>query len=190
MKKYLTSIFLLFSLSMVSQGLTVKETILNPSNHINDGVIKVEVEGGTPPYQYKWSNQDTALTSNEASGLIEGLPYTVTITDAKGLSVIKEYKVPSDAITEVFNGIMTPAVSVLGSFLFWDPFDAIGIYDPVIYADVKQVGVPNWSPAVRDKFILKKWLRPEGQQVREGDQIAILSRNDGATDTIVSPAKG
>src|SRR5690606_30199348 len=117
MKKYLASAFLLFSLSMMSQGLSVKETILNPSNHINDGVIRVEVEGGTFPYQYKWSDQKTALSSNAAMGLVEGLPYIVTITDAKGLSITKEYKVPSEAITEIFNGIMTPAVSVLGSFL-------------------------------------------------------------------------
>jgi len=190
MKKYLASAFLLFSLSMMSQGLSVKETILNPSNHINDGVIRVEVEGGTFPYQYKWSDQKTALSSNAAMGLVEGLPYIVTITDAKGLSITKEYKVPSEAITEIFNGIMTPAVSVLGSFLFWDPFAAIGIYDPVVYADSKPVGIPDWSTDVEDKFILKKWLRPEGQHVRKGDQIAVLSRTDGTVDTIVSPVNG
>src|SRR5690606_15046113 len=33
-------------------------------------------------------------------------------------------------------------------------------------------------------------LRPEGERVREGDQIAILSRNDGTLDTVVSPVTG
>lgn len=190
MKKCLASLFLLFSLSVISQNFTVKETISNPTKHINDGIIKLEVEGGTPPYHYKWSDKNTALTSPEASGLIEGLSYTVTITDSEGLSITKEYKVPSEAIAEVFNGIMTPAVSALGSFLFWDPFEAIGIYDPVIYADLKQVGIPNWSPDLKGKFILEKWLRPNGQEVKEGDQIALLSRNGGTLDTIFSPAKG
>ena len=190
MKKCLTSIFLLFSICVFSQGLSVKETILNPSKRINDGVIKLEVEGGTAPYRYKWSDQNTPLSSPMATGLIEGLSYTVMVTDANGLSVTEEYKVPSAAIAEVFNGIMTPAVSALGSFLFWDPFEAIGIYDPVVYADVKQVGVPNWSPDVKDKFILKKWLMPDGRHVTAGDRIAILSRNNGAVDTIIAPVNG
>lgn len=190
MKKCLTFIFLLFSLSIISQNLVVKETILNPSNHINDGVIKVAVEGGTPPYTYKWSDKNTALSSNEASGLVEGLFYTVTITDAEGLSVSGKYKVPSEAITEIFNGIMTPAVSALGSFLFWDPFSALGLHDPVIYADTKKIGIPNWSPGIAGRFVLKEWLRPEGSRVNKGDQIAILSRNDGILDTVVSPVSG
>lgn len=100
MKKYISSIFLLFSFVLFSQELIVKESIYNPSNNINDGVVKLEVEGGTPPYQYKWSNQNTPLTANQATKLVEGLPYTVTITDAKGLQITKEYKVPSEAITE------------------------------------------------------------------------------------------
>ncbi|MCM4169699.1 hypothetical protein KCTC52924_02297 [Arenibacter antarcticus] len=190
MKKNLAFIISLFSLTVFSQELLVKETLLNPSVNINDGVIKLEVEGGTPPYQYKWSNQATALTSNQAVGLVEGLAYTVKITDAKGLTITKEYKVPSEAITEVFNGVMTPAVSALGSILFWDPFAAIGIYDPVVHADVKLIGVPNWSPELKDKFMLKKWLLPEGHKVKKGDKIAIVSRNSGAVDTIIAPVAG
>lgn len=190
MKKNLAFIISLFSLTVFSQELIVKETLLNPSNNINDGVIKLEVDGGTPPYQYKWNNQGTPLTSNQAVGLVEGLAYTVKITDANGLSVTKEYKVPSEAITEVFNGVMTPAVSALGAVLFWDPFAAIGIYDPVVYSDEKLIGIPNWSNEVKDKFILKQWLMPEGQKVRQGDKIAVLSRNSGAVDTILSPVAG
>src|SRR5690606_36929520 len=150
MKKYISSIFLLFSFVLFSQELVVKESVYNPSNNINDGVIKLEVEGGAPPYQYKWSNQNTPMTANEATNLTEGLPYTVIITDAKGLQVTKVYKVPTEAITEFFNGVMTPAVSALGSVLFWDPFAAIGIYDPIVYADVKRIGIPGWSPETND----------------------------------------
>lgn len=190
MKKYISSIFLLFSVVLFSQELVVKESIYNPSKNINDGVIKLEVDGGTPPYQYKWSNQNTSLTSNQATNLVEGLPYTVTVTDAKGVQLTREYKVPSEAITEFFNGVMTPAVSALGSVLFWDPFAAIGIYDPVVYADVKRIGIPGWSPDLKDKFILKQWLRPEGQKVKKGDDIAIISKGNGTTETITSPVSG
>jgi AGCS family alanine or glycine:cation symporter len=190
MKKYISSIFLLLSFALFSQELVVKGSIYNPSKNINDGVIKLEVDGGTPPYQFKWSNQNTPLTANQATNLIEGLPYTVTVTDAKGLQVTKVFKVPTEAITEFFNGVMTPAVSALGSVLFWDPFAAIGIYDPVVYADVKRIGIPGWSPETKDKFILKEWLKPEGRKVKAGDEIAIISKNDGTTETITSSVSG
>ncbi|MCM4153892.1 amino acid carrier protein [Arenibacter sp. N53] len=190
MKNYISSIFLLFSLTLFSQELVIKESIYNPSSNINDGVIKLEVDGGTPPYQFKWSNQNTPLTANQAINLVEGLAYTVTITDSNGLNVTKEYKVPTQAITEFFNGVMTPAVSALGSVLFWDPFAAIGIYDPIAYSDVKRIAIPGWSPELQDKFILEQWLKSEGQNVKKGDQIAIISKNDGTTETIISPVNG
>ncbi len=190
MKKYISSIFMLLSLAVFSQELTVSEKLINPSKRINDGVIELEVEGGTAPYTYKWSNQATPLSSNRASDLVEGLEYAVTITDANGMSVSKTYKVPTEEITEVFNGAMTPAVSALGSVLFWDPFAAIGIYDPVIYADVKRIGAPGWSPEADDKYVLQKWLKPEGATVKEGDAIAIVARNGGVTETVNSPVDG
>ena len=128
--KRLFSILLGFlGLAVAAQDLQVKETINNPSNRINDGVIRLEVSGGRPPYTYKWSNQNTPLSSNRATGLVEGIPYEVEIFDAQGNSVTRVYTVPTEAITEVFNGAMTPAVSALGSVLFWDPFAATGIYD-------------------------------------------------------------
>ncbi len=187
--KILLIAFLLFSGSLFSQQLTVNESIYNPSNRINDGVIDLQVLGGTPPYTFKWSNQSTPLTSNKATGLTEGIPYTVTVTDAKGLSVTKEYTVETQVITEVFNSKMTPAVSALGAVLFWDPFAASGIYDPVVYADVKLIAAPGWSPDVDDKFVLKKWLKPEGTKVKKGDQIAIVTRKTGDV-TVVAEANG
>lgn len=69
-----------------SQELTIKEKYTNPSTEINDGKISVQVVGGTPPYTYKWSNQSTPLNSDSSSGLTEGIPYTVLVTDAKGLT--------------------------------------------------------------------------------------------------------
>ncbi|MAU27350.1 MAG: sodium:alanine symporter [Muricauda sp.] len=190
MKGYISVLFLMVGLTAFSQDLTVKETILNPSSNINDGAIDLKVTGGTPPYTYKWSNQSTPLTSPKAVGLVEGVPYTVTVTDANGQSVTKEYTVPTDAITEVFNGTMTPAVSALGSVLFWDPFAAIGIYDPVAYADVKLVTTPGWSARAEDKFILKKWLKPEGSKVSKGDEIAVVSSDKNEDKTVIAPASG
>ncbi|MEL7120466.1 MAG: OmpA family protein [Bacteroidota bacterium] len=52
-----------------------------------DGALNANVSGGTPPFQYEWSNQGSTQ-------LIEGLAqgnYQVTITDAKGMSVNASY---------------------------------------------------------------------------------------------------
>ncbi|MCQ0110231.1 amino acid carrier protein [Zhouia amylolytica] len=189
-KPFLLLIMLTVTAFSFAQELTVTETIDNPSKIINDGQISIKVEGGQEPYTYKWSNQSTSLKSNIASGLTEGVPYSVTVTDANGLSVTKEYEVPTRAITEVFNSTMTPAVAALGSVLFWDPFAAIGIYDPVKYADAKMVGIPSWNARTTNKYTLKKWLINEGIHVNKGDEIAIVSKRTGEDETVTASVSG
>ena len=190
MKRIISACFMLLGIMASSQDLTVKPGIYNPSKQINDGVIDLQVLGGTPPYSYKWSNQSTPLSSKRATGLVEGIPYTVVVSDANGYSVTKVYKVETSTIAEVFNGTMTPAVQALGSVLFWDPFAAIGIYDPVAYADKKLVSTPGWSAEVEDKFVLKEWLKKEGQNVAKGDQIAIISSEKNGDQTVIASATG
>lgn len=173
-----------------SQELTVTGKTYNPSSQINDGVVELEVQGGVPPYQFKWSNQETPTSSKRAAGLVEGVSYSVEVTDAEGVTVNKLFTVETKAITEVFNGAMTPAVSALGSILFWDPFAAIGIYDPVAYADKTRISIPNWSPDIENKYVLKKWLKPEGSKVKKGESIAILSNDKSDDETIASSGSG
>lgn len=187
--KQITALLLLFSTVVFSQELSVKETITNPSSIINDGIIEVIVEGGVPPYTYKWSNQSTPLDSNKAEGLVEGVPYTLTVTDATGTSITNEYKVPAEAITEKFNGTFAPIVSSIGSVLFWDPFSAIGVYDPVVYADEKLIPAPRWEPGVEGVFVLKSWLKQDGVKVKEGDAIAIIEK-DGEDLEVFALADG
>lgn len=189
--KHLYAFLLSFTtLAVCAQDLRVKESINNPSNRINDGVVHLEVTGGQPPYLYKWSNQKTPLSSDRASGLTEGIPYTVVISDARGNSVTQVYKVPTEAITEMFNGAMTPAVGALGSVLFWDPFAASGLYDPVVYSDSKIVSIPGWSPEIEDRYTLKKWIRPDGSKISKGDPIATVARDNGSEITVRAIAKG
>ena len=190
MKKYFLPLLMLFGIMTFSQDLVVTGKTINPSDDINDGAIELEVDRGTEPYTYKWSNQGTSLHSKMASGLVEGVPYTVNVIDANGQSVTKVFTIKTQSITEVFNGTMTPAVSALGSVLFWDPFAAIGIYDPVAYADQKMIAVPDWSPDVQDRFVLKQWLKPNGSKVNKGDQIAVISNNKGADETVLATANG
>lgn len=189
--KYFLFLLSFFALTTgFAQELTVVGKTYNVSDNINDGAIELEVDGGVEPYTYKWSDQETPLTSKSARGLVEGVPYSVVVTDAAGNSVTKEFTVETQSITEVFNGTMTPAVSGLGSVLFWDPFAAIGIYDPVAYADVKLIGIPDWSNETQDKFILKEWLKENKASVVEGEDIAIISSDKRGDITIKANAKG
>lgn len=191
MKNYLLFLFSTFlPIIIFAQDLDVKGEVFNPSDKINDGVIEITATGGVPPYTYRWSNQGTGLSSNKAVGLTEGVPYTVVVTDAVGDTKTAVYTVKTNAITEVFNGTMTPAVSALGAVLFWDPFAAIGIYDPVVYADVKQIGVPNWTNETDNKYVLKQWLQPEGAKVSKDIPIAIITDKTGKDITVNSLAQG
>ncbi|MEJ2584091.1 MAG: amino acid carrier protein [Robiginitalea sp.] len=190
MKRIVSILLGFLGLAVTAQDLQVKETISNPSNRINDGVIHLEVSGGRPPYTYRWSNQSTPLSSDRATGLVEGIPYDVEIFDAQGNSVTRVYTVPTEAITEVFNGAMTPAVSALGSVLFWDPFAASGVYDPVVYTNSKRIPIPGWNPEINERYVLKKWIRPEGSKVNKGDPIATISRDNGTDLTVTADARG
>ena len=183
MRKYVLSTFLLFIISLLqAQELEVTAEIGNGSRVINNGFVELEVSGGTPPYTYKWSDQNTPLTSSRAEGLTEGIPYQVIITDSQGLSVTKSYKVKAQAITEHFNGAFVPLVDHLSSFLFWDPFTAIGIYDPKVYSEALGVPVPGWTPGIEGEFVLQEWLLEEGAEVESGDPIAVVSSVHGTNE--------
>ncbi|MFC5195327.1 amino acid carrier protein [Bizionia hallyeonensis] len=191
MKKILLSIFTaILPIIAFAQNFEIEGQVSNPSSTINDGVVTITVKGGVEPYTYRWSNQSTPLTSNRAMGLTEGVPYSVVVTDAAGNSKTVVYTVETEAITEVFNGTMTPAVSALGSVLFWDPFAAIGIYDPVVYADSKQIGIPNWTNEVQNKYTLKSWLKDDGENVLKDEPIAVIQDMAGNDITVNSSAKG
>ncbi len=71
----------------VTSTLTVQPTPID----CEGGEITITVEGGTPGYQYAWTNQNGANVGNTASvtGLIGGM-YTAVITDANGCTTTAE----------------------------------------------------------------------------------------------------
>ena len=196
MRKYLLSaLFLFFSISLMSaqsddnSDFEVEADLTNPSSLINNGTIELTVKGGTPPYTYKWTDQSTSLKSNKATDLVEGVPYEVVITDSKGNSVTKSYRIEAESITEHFNGFFQPIVDNMSAVLFWDPFAAIGIYDPIIYADVKLIATPSWTAQTDEVYTLQKWLKPEGSKVQKGDKIAIV-KHGSEEETVTALANG
>ena len=63
----------------------------------NDGAIDLSVSGGTTPYTFAWSNQET---SEDIDGLIPGV-YIVTLSDAQGCTEVSSYSIsqPSSIYT-------------------------------------------------------------------------------------------
>lgn len=164
--------------------------LLNPSSEINNGVAKIEVEGGQEPYQYKWSNVDTPLDAAESIGLIEGMEHSVIISDASGKSVTKKFLIPAKSITEIFNSNVQPAVDVLGAVLFWDPFAALGIYDPEVYSTYQNIPLPLHEVDGDEEYQVKEWLVAEGSHVTRGQEIALLENDENRKLFINSPADG
>lgn len=54
-------------------------------DNLLDGTASVNVNGGTPPYQYAW-NTTPVQTTSTATGLVQGT-YTCLVTDAKGCTL-------------------------------------------------------------------------------------------------------
>ena len=183
-------LFLMFTVSLTfAQDLQVEETLINPSVQINDGQIELKVSGGTPPYIFEWSDAETPLNSTKSSYLTEGIIHSVKVTDANGDSVEKSFEIKAESIVESFNGTFKPIVNSMGSVLFWDPFAAIGIYDPVVYSKEKLLFAPRWEPNTQNKFLLKQWLVQEEETVKKGQDIAIIEV-DGESEIVKAPANG
>jgi AGCS family alanine or glycine:cation symporter len=183
-------VLLMFTVSLTfAQDLQIEETLINPSEQINDGQIELNVSGGIPPYTYEWSNDETPLSSAKSSDLTEGITHTVKVTDANGNFAEKSFEIKAESIVESFNGTFKPIVNSMGSVLFWDPFAAVGIYDPVVYTKEKLLFAPRWEPNTQNKFLLKQWLVQEEETVKKGQDIAIIEV-DGESEIVKAPANG
>ncbi|MGB1312588.1 MAG: amino acid carrier protein [Bizionia paragorgiae] len=157
-----------------ASNMVVDLQLINPSSEINNGIAKVKVQGGQAPYSYKWSNVNTPLSESESDGLIEGMQHSVDISDANGNTINKTFTIPAKSITELFNSKVQPAVDVMGAVLFWDAFATLGIYDPVVYASHINISLSKDKTIGNEVYNIKKWVVPNGGQVKKGEPIAVL----------------
>lgn len=159
---YLTFLTLLLHTAVFAQSqLKVHAEVRSGSNGIEDGLIYLRVDGGIPPYQYKWSDRDIPLDADKATALTEGTHYGVVVTDAAGNAVKSRFKVPARSISEHLNGMATLAKRAIEKVLFFDPFAALGIYDPVFYADAQKTQpllYPNGDVRKKNASFIAIWL--------------------------------
>ena len=182
MMRYLLLSAIIFSnLFAFGKEFEVELRTENPTPRINDGEAYVIVKGGTPPYTYKWSDQGTPLSQSNAAGLTEGSTFEVLVTDSDGDTQSLEGKVKIKSIEESINATFKPIVTVMTNILFWDPFSAVGLYDPVVYAEQASVKAPGYDDAEVSTILLKEWILAEGTDVKKGDLIAVVNQ-DGERD--------
>lgn len=177
------------SLSASAQ-LEAELIIFNDSEQIDDGRAEVRVTSGIPPYTYKWSNTETPLSSKMSSELTEGVSFSVTVRDSLGETLELTGKVPISSTEERINSVFLPMVDVLSSVLFWDPFEFIGIYDPVVYADERRLYTVKPEQTTLRKVILMRLYKEEGDEVKRGDKLALIKRNVNDTLTIFAEQSG
>jgi len=185
----LTVLALITSFNLSAQ-LSGSLSISNDTEKIKDGRAQVTMETGQPPYTYKWSNQSTPLSSSMSKGLVEGVEFSVLVTDANGETVTLSGEVEPESSEEVINSIFLPAVNALSSVLFWAPLESFGITDPTVYYDHEKVYAKGYKDESVKAIFLLKWYAKDGQQVEPGDKVALIRRNSSDTTSLYASSSG
>ncbi|WP_291727011.1 amino acid carrier protein [Bernardetia sp.] len=169
---------ILFSFTAFSQNeLTGKLETINPSPSINDGIVVAKIQGGTPPYRYYWSNAGTPIVADTCKGNTEGAAVSLTVKDANDQEAKFSATVEPESGGENLNATFTPLVGAMATVLFFDPFAAIGIYDPKIKIKEGKIKPPYVMDKSLTQITVKKWLVEDKAKVKKGDMIATVTSN-------------
>lgn len=157
----LTFLFLtIFNIQAQTSTLAIEDVkVENISNQINDATAEVEMTGGIPPYKYYWSKTSTDTNASKSNNLTEGISHSVTVRDANGNEVSKEFEIESNSVAETFNGTFKPIVDQFAAIIFWDPFYAMGMYDNRVYTDEGELARnPNGTIRTNQIPFIVIWL--------------------------------
>ena len=130
----------------------------NPTDSINNVEASVYVlKGGG--VSCKWSKSSVALSDTFAQGFTEGIPFNVIVYNSTGDSLFIEREVEAESASDLLNSLMTPLTDLLWGVLSWDPFSAIGLYDPVVRNDEGMALLkPNGDFVTRGVPFIVVWL--------------------------------
>lgn len=126
---------------------------LNPQSHnIGDGTASVVSSDSITSAH--WSNLQS-VDSIAASGLKEGINYTVQVTFASGNKQEKSFSIPAVSSEEKMNSFFIPIVDAFGVVLFFDPFAAFNLYDQHLYDNNgNQIKHPNGDPVKTEIWLV------------------------------------
>ncbi|RFC54471.1 alanine/glycine:cation symporter family protein [Brumimicrobium aurantiacum] len=171
--KILATIFLLSNFAFSQdKPLSAEISTNDQSQAIDDVEVIIEAEGGERPYKYVWNDENISIYNDKYSGWSEGDSVIVTVIDAKDDSVTVRAFVEPNSFSEHVNNTMKPAVNVLQTILFAEPWsDTVKVNDFVLKA-------PFAINAEKTNYTLKKWLKEDGEQVEHLEPVAILKDGD------------
>lgn len=173
--KFLITFFLLstsFLITAQTEPLYAELKIKDSLPAIDDVTAEVIVTGGKEPYKYMWNQAEVSIYNRVATGLSEGDQIEVTVVDDEGNTFDLEGKIDAKSIPEIFNNSMKPAVAFMQSILFssvWS--DTVKVSDYVLVA-------PFALDKNKEDYVLEKWLKPDGSEVKHQEKIAILRDGD------------
>lgn len=158
-----------------------------------DGNILIEISGGTPPYQYNWSN---LYNGNDPSLLCDD-NYIVTVTDANGCTEIYDFNVaePTEFLATALesqsvscfqgdDGIISVSTNGNPTQYFWDTGDMSETVNN-LSANFYAVTVTNFDGCTATSSIqLTEPSEPVGVTIIENKNISCKGENDGILEAI------
>jgi AGCS family alanine or glycine:cation symporter len=124
--------------STENNAIVISLTTLDTSKAINNVEAFLHVEKGND-LSFKWSKKSLGLNDTIGKGFTENIPFEIIVYNKTGDTILIEKTVEGTSLSESLNSFMAPAVGELAEVLFWDPFAALSIYDPQMYADNGEV---------------------------------------------------
>lgn len=99
-----------------------------------------------------------------------------------GFSQEPAEQIQEQTISDKINSSFQPVVDGLALVLFWDPFESIGIYDPVVYREKAIIRAPGWENDKVQKISVSQWFVANGDQVKKGQKIGQVETDLGMLD--------
>ena len=144
---------LIFALTLTTIQAQNFQLQLNPNTHnIGDGTASVVSQDSITSAH--WSNLQS-VDSIAASGLKEGINYSVQVTFANGNKQEQTFIIPTVSSEEKMNSFFVPIVDAFGVVLFFDPFAAFNLYDQHLHDNTgKQIKHPNGDPVKSEIWLV------------------------------------
>lgn len=102
------------------------------------------------------------------------------------LSIAAESQENKETLSKKIDNAFRPVVDALSVVLFWDPFEAIGIYDPVVYSEKAIVKAPGFKDKEVSVITIKSWNVAQNDVVKKGDIIGQVETNKGLMNIIAT----
>lgn len=144
-------------LTLFDMGVQCNPIQMPSSLYSNDGILSLNVTGGTSPYSYYWSNGQRTKT---LAGVPQG-SYTVTVVDYYGdysSTTVCNLFAPSQTPTQTITPTPTITPSPVWGGLCFTYVNGATSYGPIQFTPFGNAnGKPNWTGTYQGNLLLIQW---------------------------------